>query len=55
MSQRVEYYDFLRGVAILMVVGIHTFVSYPIETPIGCDCCINNYCYCTQNITSWAE
>ena len=35
MSQRIEYYDFLRGIAIIMVVGIHTFVSYPIETTIG--------------------
>ncbi len=36
MSQRIEYYDFLRGIAIIMVVGIHTFVSYPIDTLIGC-------------------
>ena len=36
MSQRIEYYDFLRGIAIIMVVGIHTFVSYPIDTTIGC-------------------
>lgn len=35
MSQRIEYYDFLRGIAIIMVVGIHTFVSYPIDTTIG--------------------
>ncbi len=36
MSQRIEYYDFLRGIAIIMVMGIHTFVSYPIDTTIGC-------------------
>ena len=35
MSQRIEYYDFLRGIAIIMVVGIHTFVSYPIDTSLG--------------------
>ena len=35
MSQRIEYYDFLRGIAIIMVVGIHTFVSYPIDSTIG--------------------
>ena len=34
MSKRIEYYDFLRGIAIIMVVGIHTFIAYPIETPI---------------------
>lgn len=36
MSERIEYFDFLRGIAIIMVVGIHTFVSYPIDTTIGC-------------------
>ena len=36
MNQRVEYYDFLRGIAIIMVVGIHTFVPCPIDTTIGC-------------------
>lgn len=36
MSQRIEYYDFLRGIAIIMVVGIHTFVPYPIEATTGC-------------------
>ena len=35
MSQRIEYYDFLRGVAIIMVVGIHTFMAYPLDTPLG--------------------
>lgn len=35
-KERIEFYDFLRGVAIIMVVGIHTFVSYPIDTTIGC-------------------
>lgn len=34
-KERIEFYDFLRGVAIIMVVGIHTFVSYPIDTTIG--------------------
>lgn len=36
MSQRIEYYDFLRGIAIIMVVGIHSFVPYPIDTTLGC-------------------
>ena len=34
-SSRIEYFDFLRGIAIIMVVGIHTFVAYPIDTPLG--------------------
>lgn len=25
MTKRITYFDFLRGVAVLMVVGIHTF------------------------------
>lgn len=32
---RIEFYDFLRGIAIMMVVGIHTFTAYPIDTPMG--------------------
>ena len=32
---RIEYYDFLRGIAIIMVVGIHTFVAHPIDTYLG--------------------
>ena len=35
IKKRIEYYDFLRGIAIIMVVGIHTFVSYPMDTTIG--------------------
>ena len=31
MSQRIEYYDFLRGIAIIMVVGIHSFGLYLIH------------------------
>jgi probable poly-beta-1,6-N-acetyl-D-glucosamine export protein len=27
MSERIEYFDFLRGIAIIMVVAIHTFGS----------------------------
>ena len=27
MKQHITYFDFLRGIAILMVVGIHTFSS----------------------------
>lgn len=34
MKQRIEYYDFIRGIAIIMVIGIHTFVVHPIDTPI---------------------
>ena len=26
MNNRINYFDFLRGIAILMVIGIHTFV-----------------------------
>ena len=33
MKSRLEYYDFLRGVAVIMVVAIHTFgVVYIDET-----------------------
>ena len=35
MSSRVEYYDFLRGVAIIMVVGIHTFASSSLDSIYG--------------------
>lgn len=35
MKPRIEYYDFLRGIAIIMVVGIHTFIPYSLDTPIG--------------------
>ncbi len=31
-NQRIEYYDFLRGLAIIMVVGIHTFTPTSLET-----------------------
>ncbi len=34
-KERIEFYDFLRGIAIIMVVGIHTFKAYPIDTPMG--------------------
>ncbi|MBR4996147.1 MAG: acyltransferase [Alistipes sp.] len=34
-NNRVEYFDFLRGIAIIMVVGIHTFIAYPIDTLAG--------------------
>ena len=27
MNKRIEYYEFLRGIAILMVIGIHTYIS----------------------------
>ena len=35
MSNRIEYYDFLRGVAIIMVVGIHTFASSALDSICG--------------------
>lgn len=35
MSQRIEYYEFLRGIAIIMVVGIHTFMAYPIDSAVS--------------------
>lgn len=31
-THRIEYYDFLRGIAITMVVGIHTFFAIPVDT-----------------------
>lgn len=34
-TQRIEYYDFLRGIAIIMVVGIHTFVAMSVDTAGG--------------------
>lgn len=34
-TQRIEYYDFLRGVAIIMVVGIHTFVAMSVDSAGG--------------------
>ena len=34
-KERIEFYDFIRGVAIIMVVGIHTFNAHPIDTLIG--------------------
>ena len=27
MNKRIEYYEFLRGIAILMVIAIHTYIS----------------------------
>lgn len=35
MSQRIEYYDFLRGIAIIMVVGIHTFIPLSMDSIAG--------------------
>ena len=35
MSQRIEYYEFLRGIAIIMVVGIHTSTAYPIDSAVS--------------------
>ena len=32
-KQHIEYFDFLRGIAILMVVGIHTFPSASWDSP----------------------
>lgn len=35
MKQRVGYFDFLRGVAILLVIAIHTYTVDSFDTPIG--------------------
>lgn len=32
MSSRIPYFDFLRGVAILMVIGIHSYHEVPFDT-----------------------
>lgn len=34
-KQRVEYYDFFKGIAIIMVVGVHTFHTEPLDTISG--------------------
>lgn len=34
-GERLAYFDFLRGVAILMVVAIHTYSGGGFETPMG--------------------
>ena len=33
MTRHITYFDFLRGIAILMVVGIHTFPSTSWDNP----------------------
>lgn len=33
--ERNKYYDFLRGIAIIMVIGIHTFIGGNFETTFG--------------------
>lgn len=34
-TRRIEYFDFLRGIAIIMVVGIHTFAAKSVDTAGG--------------------
>lgn len=35
MRQRITYFDFLRGAAILMVVAIHTYPNDGFATPLA--------------------
>lgn len=50
-GQRIEYYDFLRGIAIIMVVCIHTFTVSKMDTPVNaCNAYIRQILNCAVPI-----
>jgi surface polysaccharide O-acyltransferase-like enzyme len=35
MKERIGYFDFLRGIAILVVIGIHSYYVVPFDSAIN--------------------